>query len=137
MSALPYAVIIPLINPNEPEALIAFRSVKAGEQVAKDDLLSTLETTKAAADVSAEVAGYVIGLGFSAGQTIQAGDILCYLAERPDLEPPQASLTQATSLAEQPTPGAKPGMPAGLRITQPALNLARQARLNLEVSPSG
>ena len=55
-------VPIPLLNPNEPEALIASLAVTEGQQVAAGDLLCTLETTKSTAEVVAESAGFVVGL---------------------------------------------------------------------------
>jgi sugar O-acyltransferase (sialic acid O-acetyltransferase NeuD family) len=141
MSPTPRAVTIPLVNPNEPEALIASLSVVEGQRVSQGDLLCTLETTKASAEVHAESAGYVIGLRFSAGQTTQAGEIMCYLAEQPDAELPKAlanalpAVLTAREKSTLPPPGS--GLPEGLRITQPALNLAREAGLELEELPRG
>ena len=66
-------VILPLLNPNEPEALLAALHVQEGQSVHIGDPLCTLETTKSTADVSAEANGYVAGLRFQAGQTVQAG----------------------------------------------------------------
>ena len=117
-------VQIPLINPNEPEALLAALHIAEGQQVQAGDLLCTLETTKSAADLPAEAAGFVAGLRLAEGQTVRAGDILCYLADDPHWQPPEA----------QDTPDASPAsgdLPEGLRITQPALALARQHGLDL------
>jgi len=125
-----HPVTIPLLNPNEPEAMLASLQVRAGQQVAAGDLLCTLETTKSTADVVAESAGYVAGLRFSQGQTVRAGEILCYLAPTSDWEPPQVEVT-----ARPETQG--PALPVGLRITLPALELARQHELDLERLPVG
>ena len=82
------AVLIPLLNPNEPEALLVTLYIANGQELAEGDLLCTLETTKSTADVCAETAGFVAGLLVVEGQTVNAGDLLCYLADSPDWSPP-------------------------------------------------
>jgi len=123
-------VTIPLINPNEPEALLVALHVNEGQLVAPGDPLCTLETTKATSDVVAEGAGYITGLRFEAGQSARAGDTLCYLADSPGEQPPQPVESGAESPQEfEP--------PAGLRISQPALALARRHGLDLSRLPKG
>jgi sugar O-acyltransferase (sialic acid O-acetyltransferase NeuD family) len=126
--ALP--ILIPLLNPNEPEALLAALHVAEGQQVAPGDLICTLETTKSAADLPAEAGGYVVGLRFQQGQTVPAGAVLGYLAEDPAWQPPQLPPAPAQA-------GTSAELPAGLRITQPALALARQLGLDLARLPVG
>ena len=84
-----YPVTIPLLNPNEPGAQLATLNIVPRQHVSKGDLLCTLETTKSTAELVAELDGFVIGLALKAGQTVQAGDILCYLAGSPDWSPPK------------------------------------------------
>jgi sugar O-acyltransferase (sialic acid O-acetyltransferase NeuD family) len=124
-------VLIPLVSPNEPEATLAAVHVQDGQRLAVGDPLCTLETTKATAEVVAEKDGYVVGLRYSAGQIARAGDILCYLADSPDSLPPEPVLP-AASLASQ-----AQEVPAGLRITAPALALAQSRRLDLRRLPVG
>ncbi len=123
------AVIIPLINPNEPEALLAAMFVAEGQHVHKDEPLCTLETTKSTAEVTAEREGYVAGLRFTAGQTARAGEVFCYLADRPGEPPP---------VPDAPTPGVEDAqeLPAGLRVSMPALELAKGQGLNLGRLPT-
>jgi sugar O-acyltransferase (sialic acid O-acetyltransferase NeuD family) len=123
---MPVPVLIPLINPNEPEALLAALHVREGQAVQRGDLLCTLETTKAASEVTAEADGYIAGLQAAEKQTVQAGDLLCYLAESADWQPPQAG-----------RPAAPAGLPAGLRITRPARALAEKSGLDLSSLPAG
>jgi acetyltransferase EpsM len=125
-------VIIPLLNPNEPEALLTALYVRDGQAVRAGDLLCSLETTKSAADLHAESDGYIAGLCFSAGQTVRARDTLCYLADSPG-EIPEA--TAAPLPAQVRFNG--DALPDGLRITQPALALARQHSLDLSSLPTG
>ena len=118
-------VRIPLLNPNEPEALLAALHVKEGQQVTAGDLLCTLETTKSTAELIAEAAGFVAGLAFTAGQSARAGELLCYLAPSPGWQPPAAAPTEPQGES----------IPGDLRITQPALALARQHNLDLSHLP--
>jgi acetyltransferase EpsM len=124
-------VIIPLINPNEPEAVIADLLVREGQQVAEGDLLCSLETTKTTADLLAEAAGYISALRFGRGDTVRPGDILCYLAPDPGWRPaPPPEAERAAAEAQPPDE-----LPAGLRITGPALDLARGLELDLRRLP--
>jgi len=125
------AVTIPLLNANEPEALIAALHVVEGQAVRAGDPICTLETTKAAADLEAARDGYVVGLRFAEGDTVRAGEVLCYLADVPDWTPPQETASAAG------TAEASDAVPDGLRITQPALALAREHGLDLRELPIG
>jgi len=130
-----FLVTIPLINTNENEALLAGLHVSEGQQVAAGDLRATLEPTKSTADRVAERAGYVAGRRLEAGQTVQAGQPLCYLADTPDWAPPTAPQPAAPASPAAAIDENAP-LPAGLRITQPALALARKNGLALERLPS-
>jgi acetyltransferase EpsM len=148
---MPAPVIIPLLNSNEPEAMITALHVAEGQQVTEGQLLITLETTKSSADLEAEMNGFVVGLQFWPGQMVSAGERLCYLAEDPDWTPPETRLVKDTGiegeLAGQDIRG-KPGkqnkrnqipgksIPGSLRITQPALALADRLGLDLEKLPT-
>jgi sugar O-acyltransferase (sialic acid O-acetyltransferase NeuD family) len=125
------AILIPLLNPNETEALIAGLHIQEGQQVAAGEILCTLETTKSTADLPAEQDGYVIGLRFAEGDTASAGELLCYLAESAEWQPPAAPAT-TTPTQDAPLQAAAP---PGLRITRPALEMAQQAGLDLASLP--
>jgi acetyltransferase EpsM len=122
------AVTIPMINPNETEALLASLNVQEGQRVSRGDRLATLETTKSTSELEAETGGFVIGLRAKEGQTLRVGERLCYIAEKPDWKPP-AEPEQASQAAGE--DGALPG----LRITKPALKLARQSGIELSQLP--
>ncbi len=126
------AVVVPLLNPNEPEALIVQVNVRNGQHLQPGEIICTLETTKSAADLEAPQAGYILGLEYQAGQTVRSGDILCYISEDPNWPPPpvdQQSISAGVTVSETIAP------PAGLRITKPALSLARQLDLDLDRLP--
>jgi sugar O-acyltransferase (sialic acid O-acetyltransferase NeuD family) len=122
-------VLIPLINPNETEAVIVALQIQDGQRVSTGDLLCTLETTKSASDLYAESDGYIAGLRFAAGQPAHAGEMLCYLAETPEWTPPLEPVV--------PQVDGQSLLPEGLRITRPALALARQRSLDLTSLPLG
>lgn len=119
-------VIIPLLNPNEPEAQLVAVHVQEGQKVLQDDLICTLETTKSTAEVKAEKAGYIIALRYQEGSIVRAGDTLCYLADTPAWEPPPIQPEES----DTPEP-----LLENLRISQPALELARQHNLDLSQLP--
>ena len=122
------AVTIPLINPNEPEALLASIYIHEGQCVAAGDRLCTLETTKATLELASEQAGYIIGLRYSSGQTVNAGDCLCYLSDEPGWSPEEPDRGVEISVES---------IPEGLRISQPALAMARSQGLDLRKLPRG
>jgi acetyltransferase EpsM len=118
----PIQILIPLINPNEPGALLAALHVSNGQHIKAGDTLCTLETTKSTVDLTSQTDGYVAGLAFKPGLTVQAGDVLCYVAAAPDWTPPLHSESPKSDASRLPT---------GLRISQPALLLATQNFLDL------
>ncbi len=127
-------ITIPLLNPNEPEALLAALHVQEGERVDPDSEICTLETTKSTQILTVETAGYVVGLRFSRGQTVRAGEVLAYLAATPDWRPPAAESEPAAGAAPAPRDQEPP---PGLRITEPALALARAHNLDFSSLPQG
>jgi len=124
-------VKIPLVNPNETEAVLVALHIKEGQPISAGDLLATLETTKSAADFTAEKSGFIIGLRLEQGQTVHAGELLCYIAEEQNWKPDKQSAS-----SQEAQPGNDQSIPAGLRITQPALALAQQLKIDLEQLPT-
>jgi sugar O-acyltransferase (sialic acid O-acetyltransferase NeuD family) len=124
-----FEVLIPLLNPNETDALLVDLHVQEGQAVNAGDSLCTLETTKSTAVLAADQAGYVAGLRLSPGQTVHAGERLCYLASSPEWTPPAP---EPVASQDKNAP-----VPEGLRITQPALQLAQSAGLDLGRLPLG
>jgi sugar O-acyltransferase (sialic acid O-acetyltransferase NeuD family) len=94
-----------------------------------------LETTKSTSELVAEIDGYITGLHLTAGDSVTAGDILCYLSDSP-LTGPQKSKRSTKSPGKSNLNQAdQESLPAGLRISQPALTLARQHELDLNRLP--
>lgn len=115
---------IPLVNPNEPEVQVIEIAVEPFSRIGRGDLVCVVETSKATADVRAEVEGWIGALHVSVGQRASAGDLICEVfAERPD--------------PVRETTGSEPPRPEGLRLTRRAERLAREAGLDLETLPRG
>lgn len=130
MSNKPFVVLVPLINPNEPESLLADLCVDEGQQVTSGQVLACFETTKSTFELTAERDGFVRGLRFRVGDTVRAGERLCYLAAAADQPLPVDKVDVFNKTIDK-----VDSLPADLRITQPALTLARQNDLDLNALP--
>jgi acetyltransferase EpsM len=124
----PLPVFVPLINPNEPEALLAALFVQEGQWVEIGEVLGVLETTKSTAELITEGAGYISGLRWNSGETIPAGEIFCWLGETPGQPLPVDYKSQVSDE----TPVEKP---SGVRITRPAFELARSSGIDIDSLP--
>jgi sugar O-acyltransferase (sialic acid O-acetyltransferase NeuD family) len=111
-------VTAPLVNPNEPEALVRALRVVSGQRVRAGELLCILETTKVAFEVIAESDGYVHELFVDAESKVRAGDAICSLGPEAAAAPLRPSGPAAAPAAGDPF--------AGLRMTGPAKALAQQ-----------
>jgi len=81
--------------------------VKAGDAVAAEDPMITLETDKAAMDVPAPFAGRVAEMRIAAGDKVSQGDVIAVVepAQGAAESPPQAAETPATGVTEPPAAG--------------------------------
>jgi acetyltransferase EpsM len=130
------AIIIPFLNPNEVEGLLVSLFIQNGKQVMAGEELAVFETTKATAAIVAEKAGFISGLTLTEGQRVHSGEVLCYLVDDPSFIPlPETKLPSINQTGSHDSN--EPFLPEGLRITQPALSLARQNHLNLTQLPTG
>jgi len=121
---------IPLLNPNETEALLAALEVSEGDRVETGQVLAMIETTKSTGEILADTAGYLVGLRFRTGETLQAGEVLAYIGNTPDAHDP----TLPPWLIDA-DPGTVASTDPGLRITEPARRLADEAGLDLSTLP--
>lgn len=124
---------IPLLNTNEPEALLASVAVAEGNAVEAGQVVAVIETTKSTGEIVAEKDGYLVGLRWQAGDTLQAGEVLAYIGENPDAQDP-ALPPWAERQAGAPADGEDL---AGLRITEPARTLALEEGIPLASLPRG
>ena len=137
MQPVVISVLIPLLNPNEPEARLVSVDVQEGQHVSKGDVLCTLETTKSTSELVAEIDGYITGLHVALGDTVMAGDILCHLADNTQPIPEEFKRSLRSSGNESILSHIdQEALPAGLRITQSALAAARLYDLDLNRLPT-
>lgn len=81
------AVSVPGLNPNEDRATLVRLFVGDGQHVQTGTTLCEIETTKALLEIKAPVTGYIAGLSASAGESVSAGSIICWIAEGSDQRP--------------------------------------------------
>ncbi|MBG0788472.1 MAG: NeuD/PglB/VioB family sugar acetyltransferase [Anaerolineaceae bacterium] len=122
---------VPLLNPNEKEALLVAMEAAEGESIQQDDLIAVVETTKSTGEVTAPAAGYLVGVRFQPGQSMVAGEVLAYIGESPDSNDPTLSPWAKDAEPTEDT------SPQGLRITAPAQALAEGNGLDLADLPLG
>ena len=88
--------------------------VGAGDEVAAEDPLITLESDKATMDIPAPVAGTVAGVRIAVGDRVSAGHIIVDLRTGEKLEPESAApAAPAASAARAPAPARGPGRAQG------------------------
>ena len=125
-------VYVPLVNPNEQESILAQLCVVEGQKVNRGDVLAVFETTKSTLELTADREGYILGLHMKEGDNLAAGKRLCYLADGKDAILPLDEPEVETQKVVQ-----KTTLPGELRITQPALTLARSLGVDPETFPKG
>jgi len=130
--ASPVVVAVPDIGTDEAVDLIEV-SVRAGDEVARDDTLIVLESDKASMEVPAPEAGRILELLVSEGQSLRQGDPILRMAptsgqrtappsapapaQKPAPSPPAASTaatrdpTRAASSSAAPTDAPAPSAP--------------------------
>ena len=124
-------VKIPLLNPNEPEALLVSLEKAEGDPVEAGDVIALIETTKSTGEIQVDKKGYLVGLRFNEGDSLCAGDVIAYIGYAPDASDP--ALPPWGESTSRETVSAK-GL-TGLRITDPARKLAQEAGLDLDSLP--
>ena len=122
---------VPLLNPNEKEALLVALEAAEGSAIAQDDVVAIVETTKSTGELTAPASGYLVGVRFQPGQTLVAGDVLAYIGVAPDSNDPNLPPWAPE------VPAVEDTAPQGLRITAPARTLAEENGLDLTELPLG
>lgn len=125
-------VYVPLVNPNEQESILVQLCIVEGQKVKRGDVLAVFETTKSTLELAADREGYILGLHTKEGDNLAAGKRLCYLSDGKDAVLPKDEPEVETQKAAQ-----KAALPGDLRITQPALALARSLGVDPESFPKG
>jgi sugar O-acyltransferase (sialic acid O-acetyltransferase NeuD family) len=120
-----------MLSVNEPEAQVIELFVTTGMKVSAGDRLCTLETTKAAVEVEAEVEGYIQNVLIAKGQQVIAGTVIFEISTEPPNESPAELSVPSTSPSEVGT------LPEGLLISEKGLRLAKELGVPLGALPIG
>jgi len=120
------AVLIPLLNPNEPTSRLSHLAVSTGDRVTVGDALATCESTKGVEELVSPRDGFVCGLTAAVGDVCRAGDPLCWIADSSDWAPPEKPVA-ATTAEEH----------SDVRITRPAREFAESLGIQVEQLPVG
>lgn len=126
---------VPQLAESISEATVGRWAVKAGEAVARDQLLVELETDKVTVEVNAPEAGTLGEVLAAEGATVQVGDLLATLnagagaAAKPAAKPAEAAKPAAAAPAAPKAPAA---VPAAGQALPAAAKLA--AEKNVDVS---
>jgi len=113
---------VPLLNANEPEARLAEILVRDGQFVKHGDLLFSLETTKATAEIESPADGYITVMGVE-NQNYLVGDVLALITEEKIVVKNGDSVKESKEAKEE------------LRITEPARILATKIGLEFDLLP--
>lgn len=127
---------VPQLAESISEATVGKWSVKAGDAVARDQLLVELETDKVTVEVNAQEAGTLDEVLAAEGATVQVGDLLATLTPGAGAAKPAAK-PAAAAPAAAPAPAAKPAAaPAAAPAAGQALPAAAKlaAEKNVDVS---
>lgn len=128
---------VPQLAESISEATVGKWSVKAGDAVARDQLLVELETDKVTVEVNAPEAGTLSEVLAAEGATVQVGDLLATLAAGAGAAKPAAK-PAAAAPAAAPAPAAKPAAaPAAAPAAGQALPAAAKLAAEKNVNVSG
>ncbi|MFN3399337.1 MAG: biotin/lipoyl-containing protein, partial [Ferrovibrio sp.] len=132
---------VPQLAESISEATVGKWSVKAGDAVARDQLLVELETDKVTVEVNAQEAGTLAEVLAAEGATVQVGDLLATLTPGAGAAKPAAAKPAAAAPAAAPAPAAKPAAapaPAAGQALPAAAKMAAEKNVNLSgVTGSG
>jgi sugar O-acyltransferase (sialic acid O-acetyltransferase NeuD family) len=115
-------ILVPLLNANEPEAKLVEIHVVEGQAVKKGNVLFTIETTKAATDIEAPLAGF-IRIFSKVDDTLAVGDKLAVITDTVD-EPLEVEMGTRVIVSNP-----------NIRITRPAMKLASLLGVDIQMLP--
>lgn len=131
---------VPQLAESISEATVGKWSVKAGDSVARDQLLVELETDKVTVEVNAQEAGTLDEVLAAEGATVQVGDLLATLTPGAGAAKPAAAKPAPAAAAPAPAakPAAAPAAPAAGQALPAAAKLAAEKNVNVSgVAGSG
>jgi len=134
---------VPQLAESISEATVGKWSAKAGDTIARDQLLVELETDKVTVEVNAPEAGTLGEVLAAEGATVQVGDLLATLtagagAAKPAAKPAAAAPAAAPAPAAKPAAAPAAAAPAAGQALPAAAKLAAEKNVNVSgVTGSG
>jgi len=89
-------LLVPQMNVNDEHAVIVAWHVGSGARVAAEQVIATLETSKATFDVHADRAGFLV-YEHAVKSLVQVGTPLAWIADQADAQPPQEGSSPVAS----------------------------------------
>jgi sugar O-acyltransferase (sialic acid O-acetyltransferase NeuD family) len=123
-----YTVLVPMVNPNENESILVKLFVREGQAVKTGDVLATFETTKSTLELAADHEGFILGLNSHEGDLLKTNQHLCFIGKKADQSYPKVQPNIETTQESKPAP-------ANLKITKPAIELAKKMGVDLNTLP--
>ncbi len=100
-------VLMPQLGETVAEGTIAAWHKRAGDAVAKGDVLLDVETDKVATEIEAPVSGVLASIDIAEGETVDVGTVLAVIAVEGEVIEQQAESSESVAAhAEVPTPTA-------------------------------
>jgi 2-oxoglutarate dehydrogenase E2 component (dihydrolipoamide succinyltransferase) len=129
-------VLMPQLGETVLEGTVATWYKKAGDSVAKGDVLLDVETDKAATEIEAQVDGVLSSIAVPEGETVDVGTLLAVISadgEAVEAAPVAAAVAEPAPAAGAPKPsgGGLPPKAAGGKLSPAVRRLLKQHNLNI------
>jgi len=129
-------VLMPQLGETVLEGTVATWYKKAGDTVAKGDVLLDVETDKAATEIEAPVDGVLSSIAVPEGETVDVGTLLAVISadgEAVETAPAAAAASEPAPAAEAPKPagGGLPPKSAGGKLSPAVRRLLKQHSLDI------
>jgi 2-oxoglutarate dehydrogenase E2 component (dihydrolipoamide succinyltransferase) len=129
-------VLMPQLGETVLEGTVATWYKKAGDSVAKGDVLLDVETDKAATEIEAQADGVLSSIEVPEGETVDVGTLLAVISadgEAVEAAPVAAAVAEPAPAAGAPKPsgGGLPPKAAGGKLSPAVRRLLKQHNLNI------
>ncbi|MGI9270490.1 MAG: dihydrolipoamide acetyltransferase family protein [Woeseiaceae bacterium] len=129
-------VLMPQLGETVAEGTIAAWHKKAGDTVAKGDMLLDVETDKVATEITAPESGVISSIAVPEGETVDVGTVLAVIAVDGEVveeaaAPAAAAASASTAAASKPASGGLGAKSSGERLSPAVRRLLKQHKLDV------
>jgi len=128
-------VLMPQLGETVLEGTVATWHKRAGDEVAKGDVLLDVETDKAATEIEAPASGLLSAINVEEGSTVDVGTVLATIVVEGEVVTETAPASAPAASASAPPPPAAKGLPAkssGGKVSPVVKRLLKQHSLSIE-----